>query len=408
MNRSLPSSAHRAGRILGAALSAACLSAVFLTNGCGSASTSVVAPTADKCQISVTTFTGSFGATGGPGTATIATSRDCSWSATADSPWITLSSPTQGQGDGTLSFSVAANQVPAARSGTVTINGQRMALSQEPAPCRYQISPQAQHAVASGAAGTIGVSALGGCAWTAASGAPWVRITSSASGSGTGSVAYTVAANPGGVRSTTITVAGLPFTLDQDAMAAPPPTPDPTPPPVPTPTPTPPPPPGPCKFSVSPLSVSFPATGGTAALLVQVTAGTSCAWKAASDSSWVIATPAAGTGPATVTLAAAANTGAARAATVTVAGATVSVAEDADPVPPDPTVQLSGAASGVSGSCPSVSFTLSGSLVMTSPDTQFAAGSCKNLKNNVQVTVDGTRAASGTVTATRVTFQKGH
>lgn len=66
-------------------------------------------PTAAKCHVSVTGFTAAFGANGGTGSATIATSRDCTWTSTVDSPWISLAS-SEGQGEATLSFGVSANQ----------------------------------------------------------------------------------------------------------------------------------------------------------------------------------------------------------------------------------------------------------------------------------------------------------
>jgi hypothetical protein len=46
----------------------------------------------------------------------------------------------------------------------------------------------------------------------------WVTITSGASGSGNGTVEYMVAANSGAARSATLTIAGLPFVIDQMAF----------------------------------------------------------------------------------------------------------------------------------------------------------------------------------------------
>src|SRR5512142_753766 len=57
------------------------LLAAGLAAACGSASTNVVAPTANKCQITVSDFTRTFGAAGGTGTAVVTAARECSWSA---------------------------------------------------------------------------------------------------------------------------------------------------------------------------------------------------------------------------------------------------------------------------------------------------------------------------------------
>ena len=52
-----------------------------------------------------------------------------------------------------------------------------------------------------------------GCAWTVASNAPWITVTSGASGSGNGPVTFDLAANTGANRSGTLTIAGHTFTV---------------------------------------------------------------------------------------------------------------------------------------------------------------------------------------------------
>lgn len=81
--------------------------------------------------------------------------------------------------------------------------------------CTFSLTPTLFNAPAGGASGTVSVTAGAGCAWTATSNAPWVTITSGASGVGNGTVAYTVAANPGPARSGTLTIAGQSFAVNQ-------------------------------------------------------------------------------------------------------------------------------------------------------------------------------------------------
>jgi hypothetical protein len=81
--------------------------------------------------------------------------------------------------------------------------------------CTYSISPTSASPAAAGSTGTVSVTAGTGCAWTAASNASWITITSGASGSGNGSVGYSVAANSGAARSGTMTIAGATFTVNQ-------------------------------------------------------------------------------------------------------------------------------------------------------------------------------------------------
>jgi uncharacterized protein (TIGR03437 family) len=81
--------------------------------------------------------------------------------------------------------------------------------------CVSLLNPSSATAPAAGGAGTIPVTAATGCAWTAVSNVPWIAITSGASGSGSGTVGYTVAASTGAQRAGTIAIAGQTFTVTQ-------------------------------------------------------------------------------------------------------------------------------------------------------------------------------------------------
>jgi hypothetical protein len=205
------------------------LSAVLFGTGCGSSSTSLIAPTTQKCQISVNGFTGTFGPSGGSGSATIDAARECSWSASSQASWIDLASPAQGTGVGTLSFTVQANTAPRARSGAMSVNSQQLTVSQEPAPCHYSVAPSNVVVAAAGGAGSVSVSASdGSCGWTAASGSAWITITSAVSANGNGSVSFAVTASTGAARSGSLAVAGQSVSVEQVASSR-----------VPRPTPTP-------------------------------------------------------------------------------------------------------------------------------------------------------------------------
>ena len=91
---------------------------------------------------------------------------------------------------------------------------------QAPVACNYGISPTSAAFPSSGGTGTVAVSAGSGCTWTAIPSANWITISSGASGSGSGSVAYTVAANTGVARSASIAVAGQTFSITQAAVTA--------------------------------------------------------------------------------------------------------------------------------------------------------------------------------------------
>ena len=67
--------------------------------------------------------------------------------------------------------------------------------------------------------------------------------------------------------------------------------------------------------------------------------------------------------------------------------------------------ELEGAVSGLSGACPSLTFTVAGRTVRTSSTTVFEDSSCARIRNNVRVEVKGMTAADGTFTATRVELE---
>ena len=98
-----------------------------------------------------------------------------------------------GTGNGTVSFSVAANATTsAALTGTLTIGGQTFTVDQAAAPppppptCTYAIAPTSESFAPAGGAGTaITVTTGATCAWTAVSNAPsWITITAGTSGTG--------------------------------------------------------------------------------------------------------------------------------------------------------------------------------------------------------------------------------
>jgi hypothetical protein len=78
-------------------------------------------------------------------------------------------------------------------------------------PC--SINPNSANAVAGGVTGSVSVTCIGGCSWTATSNDPsWITINSGGSGTGSGTVVYSVAANNAGqIRTGTITIAGWAF-----------------------------------------------------------------------------------------------------------------------------------------------------------------------------------------------------
>lgn len=120
-----------------------------------------------------------------------------------------------GGGSGGVMYSVAPNPSIVPRTGVVTVAGRSVSIAQAGQHC-FSVTPPAVGIGAAGGAGTIQVAALDpGCAWTAASSAPWVSLDLRA-GSGAADVHYTVAGNSTPLeRTATLTIAGRAVTVTQ-------------------------------------------------------------------------------------------------------------------------------------------------------------------------------------------------
>ncbi len=77
--------------------------------------------------------------------------------------------------------------------------------------------------------------------------------------------------------------------------------------------------------------------------------------------------------------------------------------DDGDRTPsPGSTVTLEGAVGALSGTCPTLTFRVSGTAVTTNASTQFEGGGCNAVRNGAKVEVTGTRQADGSVLASKV------
>ena len=85
------------------------------------------------CTFSLSAPTWRVPASGGTYTVDVSTGAGCAWTVTSSLSWVTLWSA-GGSGGGTAPFEVRANSSTSARTGSVTIGGQTLTLSQDGAP----------------------------------------------------------------------------------------------------------------------------------------------------------------------------------------------------------------------------------------------------------------------------------
>ncbi len=166
-----------------------------------------------------------FGQGGGSGTASF-NSGSCNWSIIGNPSWIVL--PVSSGTSSTFSFTIQPNP-GATRQATLSINGGALsiAITQTGLVCTYTITDAAagfgvsRSFPSSGGSGGINVAAPAGCSWTATPSQSFITISGSASGSGNGSVRYSVAPNASSnPQAGAIMIAGLAYVINEQAAGA--------------------------------------------------------------------------------------------------------------------------------------------------------------------------------------------
>jgi hypothetical protein len=257
---------------------------VVAAAGVGSASCGHSSPTEPTpvCSYTIAPGSGAFGSDGGTANVSVTAAAGCTWTASGSASWIAITGGATGSGPGTVAYAVAANPSTEARSGSLTIGGQTHAVTQQGRPataCTYDLSPGSAEFGKDAATGTFAVSAPADCTWSAASSASWLVVTSGNTGSGNGSVSYSISRNVEVIdRSATITVASKTFTVRQSGDI------------------------GVCQYSVAPVDFNPCMPGGS--VTANVTAPAGCSWTVAPNASWLtVPSGSWGTGSAVITIA---------------------------------------------------------------------------------------------------------
>ena len=131
---------------------------------------------------------------------------------------------------------------------------------------------------------------------------------------------------------------------------------------------------------------------------MEVRTADDCSWTASAEESWLRISPASGTGPGEVTVSVERNAGDARAGTITVNEETVRVEQEGSR--PDG-VRLNGTVSNLTGSCPSIAFTVDDRTVYSDASTRFK-DNCSEVADGARVKVEGEESADGRVYAIEV------
>ena len=173
---------------------------------------------ARQCSFTVTPTTFSVGSLASQRTLSVITGTSCSWTAVSAVSWITVTSGATGSSIGAVTFMVQQNPTGAPRTGTLTIAGQTVSVTQEAGTCSYSVTPTSF--TVDPVAGTRTVSVVAGtqCGWSSTPQATWISVTSGASGSGSGAVTFEVEANfASSPRTGVLSIGGQTVTITQGA-----------------------------------------------------------------------------------------------------------------------------------------------------------------------------------------------
>ena len=90
---------------------------------------------------------------------------------------MTVTSGSSGTGPGTVTYNVTANTSTSPRTGTLTIAGHTVTVTQAGA-CNFTVAPTTQNVVAAGGSHSAAVTTTSGCNWTGVSNnTSWITVT---------------------------------------------------------------------------------------------------------------------------------------------------------------------------------------------------------------------------------------
>ena len=173
-----------------------------------------------KCSYDINPNEEDYESAGGSSSVTVTADAECNWQAASTVDWISITAGSSGSGNGTVEYSVAANSSTDSRTGTMIIAGKTFTVTQGGVSCIYAIDSDSETYDATGGTAGVVVTVPDGCDWQAASTVDWIGITAGSSGSGNGTVEYSVAANLStDSRTGTMIIAGKTFTVTQGGTA---------------------------------------------------------------------------------------------------------------------------------------------------------------------------------------------
>jgi len=239
-------------------------------------------------------------------TVAVTAPNGCSWSASSTLNWLILPPNASGSGNGYVTVTVGANTTTSSRTGSLSVAGQALYVTQAGAvPTTPVLNPASASVSAAGGPGSTTLTLPQASAtWSVSSSVKWITITGPTISKGNGIVTYYVAANTSSAaRTGYLTIAGIQFNIAQAGLS--------------------------CTYGVTlgAMTGTLGGVNGTATVSTQ----SGCGWSAVSNVSWItVKSGSQGTGPGTVGFFIANNPNTSpRSGSLTIAGWAIQVNEGA-------------------------------------------------------------------------------
>jgi Bacterial Ig domain/Divergent InlB B-repeat domain/Putative binding domain, N-terminal len=146
------------------------------------------------CNYSLSSAGDTWPAAGGSGSFNVIAQAGCSWTASENLDWVSITSGSSGNGTHTVSFQVDYNASLSPRSGVITAAGQSFTINQNGnnGACTFSLSAPGANIPAEGGTNSFSVTTGPICFWAISRNANWITLLSPQDHTGSDSVQYTV------------------------------------------------------------------------------------------------------------------------------------------------------------------------------------------------------------------------
>jgi hypothetical protein len=147
-----------------------------------------------NCSYSLSAYSDIWAAAGGSGAFNVIAPAGCTWTASENLSWVTITSGSSGNGTHGVFYQVDYNPSISPRSGVITTDGGSFTINQNgnAGACTFTLSAPGANVPAVGGTNSFSVYAGSICFWSISRNANWITLISQQDHTGSDSVQYTV------------------------------------------------------------------------------------------------------------------------------------------------------------------------------------------------------------------------